>query len=227
MTQIRRRIGDYAASRWLNSTDVIGNEGAAVITQVGEQEVDNMRTGGKRLALMVTFDRWPDKALDMNVTNIKVLQDMLGEDVGPDDLRGTRVWVGIHDTRMGKGVLLSPPQDSMQAASADARQRIAAAREAESRPAEPPPLPILILEHSHPFGVACVPASCDVARAIDIGHEVRDSYPELASTHPPVPSSQPPVFVPQNQPPSSTVAPGGYDAQDPGPGANGEEEAPF
>lgn len=232
MTQIKRRIGDYAASMFLNSQDVIGSEGAAVITAVSEREVqDEKKPGGKRLALMIEFDRWPDKAYDCNSTNIRVLQDMLGEDVAPDDLRGVRVFLTTHQTNFGRGILFQPPQDSTQGASAAARQRIANATAAsEARPpkssdSEGP----IALFHSHHKGEACELGSCDVADAVEQGFNVYESFPAA-------PTAAPAKFVSQRQPPAGPAsthgkhdaAPGQYHAEDPGPiAAPADSEIPF
>lgn len=200
MTQIRRRLGDYASSKFLNSATVSGQEGPAVITHVSEEEVkDDKREGGKRLAVLVQFDRWPDVGLDLNATNIRALQDMFGEDIAPDDLRGRRVYVGTHMTNFGRGILLSPCPDSVAVASSAARQRIANARSAVDERYQPAPLPTLELIHSHDPSMPCSPDGCDVARAKSLGHEVVETWPAPQSVG---------SFVPQHQPQgTTTVAP--------------------
>jgi hypothetical protein len=201
MTQIRRRLGDYVSSKYLNSAAVAGQEGPAVITHVSEETVkDERKEGGERLALLVSFDRWPDQALDLNVTNIRALQDMFGEDVSPDELRGRRVYVGTHMTNFGKGILLSPCPDSVAMASAGARQRIANARAAQGLEGDPP---TLALVHSHVQSMPCSPDGCDVARAISLGHAVNASWPEETIAPPEL--NGPPPFVPQHQPPHGAV----------------------
>jgi len=233
MTQVKRRIGDYASSMFLNSQDVIGREGPAVITAISEREVqDDKKPGGKRLALMIEFDRWPDKAYDCNSTNIRVLQDMLGEDVSPDDLRGVRVFLTTHQTNFGRGILFQPPQDSTQGASAAARQRVANAVAANE---SPPPKTVntsdgpVALFHSHHKGEPCEPAACDVADAVAQGFNVYESFP-------PLPTPEPAKFVSQRQPPAGPAsthgkhdaAPGQYHDEDPGPiAAPADSEIPF
>lgn len=199
MTQIRRRLGDYVASKYLNSAAVAGSEGPAVITHVGEETVkDDRRENGERLAVLVTFDRWPDQALDLNVTNIRALQDMFGDDIAPDDLRGRRVYVGTHMTNFGKGILLSPAPDSVAANSAAARQRIANARAAQGLEGEPA---TLRLAHSHVASMPCSPDGCDVARAMSLGHPVVATWPQETIAPPQL--NGPPAFVPQHQPPQN------------------------
>ncbi len=223
MTLVRRRLGDYVNSRWLNSTDVIGHEGAAVVTHVGEEEVrDDKRPGGKRLAFLVTFDRWPDKALDLNVTNIRAFQDMFGEDVEPDQLRGARVFVTTQHTNFGRGVLIQPVQDSMQHASAAARQAIAdsmARQGLEPRAPAPgsigsaPPLPTraeatpVMATHLHQPGESC-PPNCPVAAAVARGDNVYEQYP--------APFVRPSDGLLDGPGTADHSAPGEYDAQDPG-----------
>lgn len=212
MTQVRRRLGDYVQSRWLNSQAVLGQEGPAVITQIAEEEVrDDKKPGGKRLAIIAFFDRWPDKGLDLNATNIAALQDMFGEDIAPDDLRGRRVYVGTHNTNFGRGVLLSPCPDTVAMASSAARQRIANARSMHDPSYEPAPLPRLALRHSHDPAMPCSPDACDVARAKGLGHEVDDSWPRPEHNEPPAGAAEPFVPMHQPQPPqgprSETVAP--------------------
>lgn len=240
MTQIRRRLGDYASSTFLTSSDVAGMEGPAVITGVAEREVkDEKQPGGSRLAIMLTFDRWPDKGYDCNVTNIRVLQDLCGEDVTPDELRGVRVWVGTHQTNFGRGILLSAPQDSMSATTAAQRQ---AAANARSLSMDAPPKPTLALAHSHDPAMPCQPATCDVSRAKSLGHPVDESWPVVrgpvtTEVEPFVPSHQPPVNSGASGPQvgqrfTSATPPGEYAADDPGPAAGpvaapADEEIPF
>lgn len=205
MTQVKRRIGDYASSKFLNSQDVLRvGPGPATITSVGEREVmDEKSAGGKRLALMIEFDRWPDKGYDCNTTNIRVLQDMLGEDVTPDDLRGVRVYITTHETKFGRGILFQPPQDTMQHASAAARQSIADSRERDhAAVSQPLAKPTLRLTHSHAYNSRCEPQSCDVARAKSLGHGVDEHYPDEQPAAP----EEPAEFVPQHQPSVSHAA---------------------
>lgn len=218
MTQIKRRLGDYVSSAFLNSQDVTGNEGPAVITGVAEREVtDDKKPGGKRLAVMITFDRWPDKGYDCNATNIRVLQDMLGDDVCVDDLRGVRVFLTTHQTNFGRGILFQPPQDSIHDASAAARQKIAEARAresaAESERYQPAPPVSMRLEHSHGKDTACTPNNCDVSRAIQLGNPVDEVWPAS------------PAFVPKHQPAPPSEASERF-ANEPIP-APTDEEIPF
>ena len=201
MTQIRRKLADYAGGKYLNATEVAGSEGPAVITHASEDEIrDEKAPGGKKIVPTITLDRWPDKSLILNVTNIRALQDMLGEDIELDGLRGTRIHIVTESTPMGRGVRLYPPKDSVQQASSEARQRIAAAQ-SKLQSNDPAPAAGVTMKHNHGRQTECDPGTCPVGALIRQGTNVYDEWPD------------------------DDAAPGAYRGDDPGPGDS--DDIPF
>lgn len=93
-------LGKYTQSKWLKSEDLQG-EHVTQIQFVEEVEFKSS-TGHTETKIAMTFIHYP-KPLILNITNIRMLQDLFGHDAEPNDLIGKEVTIFTVPTQMPDG----------------------------------------------------------------------------------------------------------------------------
>jgi len=128
------RLRDTVQSKWFKVEDLPGREQGSAVMTIRKVGMSTFNDGRESVDLY--FHEHP-KPLGCNVTNRKRLGVMFGEDTELEDLVGRRVELYADLTQDQKGVpcwgiRIRPPIATVQAASAEARERIEAARLRES-----------------------------------------------------------------------------------------------
>lgn len=133
------RLRDTVESKWFKVEDLPGRERGSLVVTIAKVGTSKFSDG--RESVDLHFHEHP-KPLGCNTTNRKRLLMIFGEDVQLHELVGNRIELYAELTQDMKGqpvwgVRIRPVPDTVQAASAGARERIAAARQAvENRPAQ-------------------------------------------------------------------------------------------
>lgn len=134
------RLRDTVQSKWFKVEDLPGHEQGALGVTIKRFGMSTFPDGREQIDLY--FHETP-KPLSCNTTNRKRLIAMFGDDVELDDLIGRRIELYAELTQDTKGVpcwgvRIRPPMATVQAASADARAKIEAARLRAGASAPPP-----------------------------------------------------------------------------------------
>lgn len=134
------RLRDTVQSKWFKVDDLPGRENGALAVTI--KRVGMTRFNDGRESLDLHFHEHP-KPLGCNSTNRKRLLAMFGEDCELEDLPGRRIELYAELTQDTHGtpcwgVRIRPPMATVQAASAEARERIERARAAAAAAAPRP-----------------------------------------------------------------------------------------
>lgn len=139
------RLRDTVQSKWLKVEDLPGKQNGFLDLTIAKVGMSKFSDGRESVDLY--FHEHP-KPLGANATNRKRLMMLFGEDIELEDLRGRRIRVYAEMTQDAKGVAcwgvrIGPVSETVSAASAEARERIAAAqaRTAAAAPARPRTMP--------------------------------------------------------------------------------------
>lgn len=136
------RLRDTVQSKWFKVSDLPGREQGHLDVTIGRTGASRFDDGRESVDLY--FHEHP-KPLSANATNRKRLMMLFGEDVEVEQLIGCRIRLYAEMTQDAKGVpcwgvRIGPVPDTIQVASAAARERIQSAQVRQAAPARPVPI---------------------------------------------------------------------------------------